>query len=81
MSSLYLFPSLPFEPKLCMFIINGYYTKSKRFLSLDSLLTTLLSTKSINFFKSTRTDFNLLASNSENLSISNLSTSDFKLTF
>ena len=36
-SSLYLTPTLPFEPKFGMFIINGYYTKSKRLKSLDSL--------------------------------------------
>ena len=33
----------------------------------------------LNFFKSTETGFNLSASNSANLSISNLSTSYFKL--
>ena len=30
MSSLYLTPTLPFEPSFRMFVINGYYTKSKR---------------------------------------------------
>ena len=30
MLSLYLTTTLPFEPRFRMFIINGYYTKSKR---------------------------------------------------
>ena len=38
MSSLYLNPTLPFEPRFHMVIINCYYTKSKRLESLDSLL-------------------------------------------
>ena len=38
MLSLYLTPTLSFEPRFCMFIINGYYTKSKCLYSLGSLL-------------------------------------------
>ena len=44
-----------------------------------SFLTILISTTSLNLFKSTETGFNLWVSNSDNLSIFNLSTSDFKL--
>ena len=36
MSSLYLTPMLPFEPRFGLFILNGYYEKATR-LSLDSL--------------------------------------------
>ena len=38
MPCMYLTPTLSCEPRFCMFIINGYYTKSKRLQSLDSLL-------------------------------------------
>ena len=36
MSSIYLTPMLSCEPRFCVFIINGYYTKSNRLQSLDS---------------------------------------------
>ena len=36
MSSLYLTPMLPFEPRFGLFILNGYYAKATR-LSVDSL--------------------------------------------
>ena len=38
MPSTYLTPRLSCEPRFCMFIINGYCTKSKCLQSLDSLL-------------------------------------------
>ena len=38
MSSIYLAPTLSSEPRFRMFIINGYYTKSKCLQSLDFLL-------------------------------------------
>ena len=63
-------------PKL---VISGILSSISLNLALyTSFLTTFLSTKSLNVFKSTATGFNLSASNSANLSISNLSTSDFK---
>ena len=37
MLSLYLSLMLPFEPRFRTFIINGYYTKSKRLQSLEFL--------------------------------------------
>ena len=47
--------------------------------SYTSFLTTFLLTASLDFFKSTGAGFNLPASNSADLSISNLSRADFKL--
>ena len=38
MPSLNLTPTLSFEPRLCMFIINEYERKRKRLQSLDFLL-------------------------------------------
>ena len=38
MSIIYLTSTLSCKARFCMFIINGYYTKSKRLQSLDSLL-------------------------------------------
>ena len=38
MPSIYLTPTLSCEPRFCMFVINGYYTKSKHLWSLNSLL-------------------------------------------
>ena len=38
MLSIYLSPVLSCEPTFRMFIFNGYYTKTKRLQSLDSLL-------------------------------------------
>ena len=42
MPSLNLTPNLPFEHRLCMFLINGYYTRSKLLQSLN-FLTSLCS--------------------------------------
>ena len=38
MLSIYLTPTLSSEPRFCMFIISGSYTKNKRLQSLDSSL-------------------------------------------
>ena len=38
MVSIYLTPTLSFEPRFRMFIINSYYTKIKHLQSLDSFL-------------------------------------------
>ena len=37
MPSLYVHPNSSFEPRFCLFIINSYYTKSKRLQSLNFL--------------------------------------------
>ena len=37
MPSLYVHPNSSSEPRFCLFIINSYYTKSKRLQSLDFL--------------------------------------------
>ena len=52
---------------------------SSIFALYTSFLTTFCQLHNFFFFKSTGTGFNLSASNSANLSISNLSTSVFKL--
>ena len=60
-------------------VIPGILSSIPLILVLYTSFLTFLSTASLNLFKSTETGFNLPASNSANLSISNLLTADFKL--